>query len=515
MPPFRQSAPANPRRHATWLGAVLAGLLAVAAALVVPPTVGAAEPVSPLLWGENLALDSNSGTGDWFLGSPALRQALKTAHTQIIRMPVRGPHPDQAGFANRPEFTAAAQHVRQLGMAPLVILRNPEAPQALETDLEVVRFMRDLFAGQPVYYEFGNETDMHFDPDDPNYVPPESYVAKWNQFIPVLKAAAGPGARFIGPVSFEYDDPYLRTFLRGANPRPDAVSWHMYTCKTTEPKDNCLGPGGLDDWPGELAAARTLMSEILGTRLDIWITEWNFNPHSDIREDLKLNDQDFLRQWTRKALRTLAEGGVVASMHYNVERAVPLATADGALTTQGQAFKDTYEELATSPSSPSPPSPSPPSPSPSPSTPGGTTPRYSFEDGGLSGWSGTGDISSLSSSTQVGGQHGGRALKVVFGDNYPYVHAQPPDGPASGSTLSAYVYLPASVSKTVTVRLYVQDSAYQWHSGATTVGPRDTWVGLTYRATVYAGRAIQVGVQFDAQPAGSPTVIYLDSITWS
>jgi hypothetical protein len=101
---------------------VLALVAFVGAAVAVSPhRVRAADPVSPLLWGENLSLDNNTGNGDWFLASANLRSALKTAHTQIIRMPVRSPNADTAGWANEPEFKAAAGYVQQLGMVPLVI----------------------------------------------------------------------------------------------------------------------------------------------------------------------------------------------------------------------------------------------------------------------------------------------------------------------------------------------------------------------------------------------------------
>jgi hypothetical protein len=52
--------------------------------------------VSPLLWGANPVLNNGTGTGDWLLASTALRTALRDAHTQIIRMPVRRPNADTA-----------------------------------------------------------------------------------------------------------------------------------------------------------------------------------------------------------------------------------------------------------------------------------------------------------------------------------------------------------------------------------------------------------------------------------
>jgi hypothetical protein len=141
---------------------------------------------------------------------------LKAAHTQIIRMPVRGPsdNPSDPGWGNEPEFKQAAQYVKQLGMAPLVILRaKPATAQTLDVDLEVVEYMTDLFDGQTVYYEFGNEPDLN----NNGFIPAAEYVAKWNTTVPELEDAAGPDARFIGPVSYQYDEPYLETC--GGRPR--------------------------------------------------------------------------------------------------------------------------------------------------------------------------------------------------------------------------------------------------------------------------------------------------------
>jgi len=474
---------------------LVAVVLTVLAGGICPQQARAATAVSPLLWGENLELD---GGADWFLDSADLRTALKTAHTRIVRMPVRGPDPDTAGWANEAQFKAAATYVEQLGMVPLVILRNPEAPQSRDTDTLVVDFVRGLFGDQPVYYEFGNETDL--DDGTGNYVTASSYVTHWNQFVPVLKSRAGAQARFLGPVSYQYDDGYLRTFLAGAQPRPDAISWHMYTCHNGEPEDACLNAGGIDDWPAKIAAARTAMQSVLGTTLPIWVTEWNFNSGRDVTSDPNLRDQTFLRNWTLKALRTLANSGVTASMHFNVANAVPLAEADGSLTAEGKAFKDAYEQLGSDPA------------------PSGV--KYSFEDGGVDGWSKTGNVSACAASTDAGGQDGTHALRVTFSStsagDLPYVHVNPASGPAAGQVLTAYVQVPSSSTATVTAKLYVQDAGNVWHSsGGTVVGARGTWVPLSFTPSGYSGSARQVGVQFGESPGNTSTTVYLDAVSWS
>jgi len=245
--------------------------------------------------------------------------------------------------------------------------------------------------------------------------------------------------------------PPVRVRAATAGARPDAISWHAYTCDTDEDTDDCLNENGIEAWPARFTAARALMSQTLGEVLPIWITEWNFNPHDDLANDPKLQDQDFIREWTLKAIQTLADNGVAASMHYNVEDLLPLVTSAGAPTTQGQAFKEKYESLVSSP------------------PPTGSSPRYSFEDGTLSGWSKTGNVSGYGVSTAAGGQDGTHSLKVTFfssgSGDFPYLH----DG---------------------------------------------SWVRLAFTPSGYSGAATQIGVQFNESPANTGSTVYVDSVTW-
>lgn len=58
---------------------------------------------------------------------------------------------------------------------------------------ENLLYANGLFGTAPVYYEFGNETDL---PGRP--VTASDCVSKWNAVVPSLKAAANAGAQFIG-----------------------------------------------------------------------------------------------------------------------------------------------------------------------------------------------------------------------------------------------------------------------------------------------------------------------------
>ncbi|WP_020638445.1 glycosyl hydrolase [Amycolatopsis balhimycina] len=494
------------------LAALLAALAAVVFAVRSTPARGDdGPPVSPLLWGENLTLDPNSLNSDWFLTQPALRAGLAAAHTSVIRMPVRGPSPDQAGIANRAEFQLAARQVRELGLTPLVILRNPQDPDLLADDTEVVRYVNSVFGNQPVYYEWANETDL---PGSPGQVGAADYVASWNHTVPALKAAANPGARFLGPAGYQLntaDLSYLKTFLAGANPRPDAVSWHEYTCNdATKTEDQCLA--ALGSWPKHLTAARNLMTDTIGQQLPIWVTEWNYTPDI-VHGDGKHADADFLRRWTTTALQTLAANGVTASMHFDVRNQqqdhLPLVEGDGTLAPEGIAFKAAYDALAGTP----------PTTTTTTSVPA-PGPKYSFEDAGLDGWAGTGHVSALAGSTDVGGEDGTHALRVTFTSNsaadQPYVHVNPPGGgPGAGRPLTAHFYVPGTTTATVTAKLYVQDLSGTWHIGADTVlSQRGSWTELSYTPSGYSGNAQQIGVQLRESPVGTAATVYLDAVGW-
>lgn len=147
-----------------------------------------------------------------------------------------------------------------------------------------------------------------------------------------------------------------------------------------------------------------------------------------------------------------------------------------------------------------------------------TSVRYSFEDGALDGWSATGHAT-LSNSTAAGGVAGTHALQADFhstsASDQPYIHVNPTSGPAAGQTLSAYLLVPSGTTQTVTAKLYVQDSAFQWHTAnPVTVSQRGSWVQLSYPLSGYTGTAIQVGLQFNETPVNTSTTVYVDGFTW-
>lgn len=288
--------------------------------------------VSPLLFGTNLGLFN---ADDQVVTSATTRAMMQQIHIRIVRIPLR------RNLTNAVEVQAE-QAVKSIGAIPLVVLNGLRDPNALADDARMIQNTNSIFGDSLVYYEFGNE-------DDYNGVTISRYTGGWNTLIPHFKRLARNG-RFIGPVSYQYDHDNLTTFLQGANPRPDAISWHEYTCSYKDPAADCLAH--LARWTAHVSDARAVMQMTLGTALPIMITEWNYAADQSTQsnglpiDDAKYNNVSFMTRWTTEALHTLAANGVFASMQYSVTNtALPLITFNNTLTTQGMAFQSLYQKM--------------------------------------------------------------------------------------------------------------------------------------------------------------------------
>src|SRR6266567_199295 len=324
---------------------------------VTPGPTGEAQvpnsSVSPLLFGTNLSLyDSN----DQVLQSITTRNVLEQLHFRIIRMPVR------SNLSNETEIQAA-QAIKSVGAYALVVLRGAVDNNVLADDISVIHAMNGIFGNTTVYYEYGNEEDLLG-------VDVNRYIASWNTVVPQLKRLALHGL-FIGPVNFQYDRNYLITFLQQANPRPDQVSWHEYTCDDSWSTDICLSH--IDHWTVHISDARSAMQAAIGTALPIMITEWNYAPNAQ-PNDGKINDNAFMSTWTATALQTLAANGIFASMQYScTNTAIPMISSGNTTTVQGTAFASQYQSMIMGKQQPPPlPTPIPGTPQPHPTTGTGT-----------------------------------------------------------------------------------------------------------------------------------------------
>jgi hypothetical protein len=206
------------------------------------PSVRSGSP-SPLLFGTNLRLlDGN----DQVLTSKNTRITMQLIHVRIVRLPIRSGLSDDL-------VLQAAQDIKNINALPLVALEGAQqSGTALNDDLQVVRDMNQIFGKSLVYYEFGNE-------DDNNGVSIDQYTAAWNTIVPQLKKVALT-ANFIGPVSYHYNHDAVATFLQHASPRPDAISWHEYTCSAASSENDCLN--AITNWSTHISDARASMQVI-------------------------------------------------------------------------------------------------------------------------------------------------------------------------------------------------------------------------------------------------------------
>jgi hypothetical protein len=302
-----------------------------------PPTptldVNPTGPISPLIFGTNLGLFNDT---DQVVQSEATRTLMAQLHIKIVRMPSRRSLAPQV-------MIQAAQAIKEIGAVPLIVLHGTQTPDTmLADDIAVVKNMNSVFGNSTVYYEFGNE-------DDNNGVDVNHYIAGWNMVIPQLKAIA-PQAHFIGPVNYQYDANYLTTFLKNVQVQPDEISWHEYTCDVKWTNDRCLN--NIDNWTTHILGARQLMANTIGKILPIMITEWNYTaaqtiqPNGQPISDGKYDNTQFITDWTTKALKTLADNRVFASMQYSVTNtALPMITYSNTVTLQGSIFQSFYQQM--------------------------------------------------------------------------------------------------------------------------------------------------------------------------
>ncbi|MBV9227799.1 MAG: hypothetical protein JOZ18_00705 [Chloroflexi bacterium] len=464
--------------------------------------------VSPLIFGTNLSLFNSS---DQVLNSANIRAQLQQMHFRIIRMPIR------ASLSNQTEIEAA-QAIKSMGAYDLVILRGAVDSNVLADDIRVVNDMNSVFGSTVVYYEYGNEEDLQG-------INAARYTDSWNTVIPQLKRIALRG-QFIGPVNYHYDRAYLSTFLQRANPRPDEVSWHEYTCDDSWPSETCISR--IDDWTNHISDAREAMDADIGTTLPIMITEWNYAPDANAG-DGKINNSSFMTTWTTKALETLAANRVFASMQYACTDSVyALVRGDGTPTAQGLAMQALYQRMFNSDQQPTPVATSAPGqlqPTPTASATTTVAPNqyvaFSFEDGGIDGWSGYGQEVTLEQNSTDNALDGTHALRVtltnLIGHNSPYLLS--PDltsYPRAGQTIDVYIYLPSD-SVTLVAKAFVVDSYSHWLSNNMTNLIPGVWNHLTYKLPASLnGHIQQLGIQFAAQAGTSMSSdVYIDAVGWN
>lgn len=277
--------------------------------------------ISPLLFGSNFDLNKNKDA----LVPASFNTSLQDLHIKVLRITISTPIDDQA-------LTQLLQKLKNAGIVPLLVLRGSLDARALEIDSHLVTLVHTIFGDAITYFEFGSE-------EDALGVTAEKYSAAWNKIIPQLKKLA-PGARFVGPGNFQFDQQYMTLFLQLANPAPDAISWHEYTCDRAWSKKDCLTR--ISQWTDHVSAANAAMDKQFKVQLPIMITEWNYASNA-ATDDGKSNDAAFMHDWTTQAMQTLANNHIFASMQFTLRNGkASLLTVANQLTAQGAAFQEFY-----------------------------------------------------------------------------------------------------------------------------------------------------------------------------
>lgn len=280
-----------------------------------------AAGINSQLCGTNLGLFN---TSDSFLTSTTVQNNVKTMHITLIRMPIRN-------FTPNAIETQAAQIIKKLGLTPIVTL-SLSAPDPVAAGKTTIQAMNGIFGSSLVYYELGNE---QFD---------SAYTGKWNQIISQLQSLPTNG-KFIGPVAAENFGPTetanMASFWHTANPKPYALSWHEYSCGSTDNAQFCLDhidttPG--HNWGQHMTDTTSKIQANGDSVPPIFITEWNYDanpPASDPRLTAT-----FQQQFVQRALNQLAKEGVSGATQYvlNTNPNYNLVDSSGNLTPAGQAF---------------------------------------------------------------------------------------------------------------------------------------------------------------------------------
>src|SRR6266567_5650540 len=443
--------------------------------------------ILPLLFGTNMALFQ---AGDEpLLNSEATRQQLKNIGVRAIRMPTRPTLSDATEIA-------AAEAIKEIGAVPLIVINGPEfqAGSLLQSDQHLLGLFSRIFGKEPVYYEFGNESDLQG-------IKVDAYVKAWNEVVPTLKQAF-PTARFIGPDNYQFTRRYLKTFLQEANPHPDGVSWHEYTCSVYWSADFCLA--NIDSWTIHITQARLAMQEAIGTTLPIWISEWNYASDQAVIagkpiNDGKYNNPAFMRAWTTKAMATLIANRVFASMQYFATNLpMPLVSNDQ-IGIEGQIFQQEYKQIMVNGDTP----PVATLKFPTPSRTVNPREVFSFEGGGVYGWNSLGAGMTQPITSTARAFDGTHSLEITLSnaseDDTPFVSVPRSlllSLPQPGQMITAYIYV-ANPAALVNAKIFVSDIKQNWSFTNDITLTSGHWNKVLYSLPLnFSGQIAGVGIQF-------------------
>jgi hypothetical protein len=248
--------------------------------------------------------DSLFDINDQLMNDPTTQAMLKTHNTPIVRMPFRDALTDAQDIQ-------ALNAIKNTGAAPLVIVHGACVSDPYTIDSHWLSLVVQVFTTGPVYVEYGNEEDLSC--NGGAGISATAYQASWNAVVSQLKATpAYSSYYFIGPVTYQSDPTYIATFVNGANPQPDYISWHEFVCSSSDSDNYCLSH--INNWATHI----TNTISAIGHTIPIMITEWNLDPGKDRR----YSNQSFIQQWTTNALNEwsmLTASGLYAAFNYTCE----------------------------------------------------------------------------------------------------------------------------------------------------------------------------------------------------
>ncbi len=458
--------------------------------------------ISPFLFGTNMALFH--ANDEPLLYSAQTRQMLRQIGVRIIRMPTRTTLSPQTEVA-------AAQAIKDIGAAPLVVMSGPEfkGGSILASDMKILSLITPVFGKEPTYFEFGNESDLQG-------ITVDKYVAAWNQVIPVLKQHF-PTARFIGPDNYQFDRRYLKTFVAQAKPLPDGVSWHEYACSIHWTAQVCLQD--VDAWNVHFTQARAAMQEAIGVALPIWVTEWNYasDTNDQLVNDGKSNNPAFMQAWTEKAMQTLVANRVFAAMQYfSTATPMPLVSNDQ-IGIEGQIFQQEYQKVMVDGYTPPPPVIT----YPTPTTAVNPQEAFSFENGTTGGWVSIGPGITQPINTTTRAFDGTHSLAITLNNasenDTPFLSIdanQLASLPKPGQMITAYIYV-ANPDALVNAKIFVANSQHGWLFANSLTLTSGQWNKLWYSLPLdFTDHVTQIGIQFFTSRPGISSPVYIDAINW-
>lgn len=307
---------------------LFAALILVATTLG-PAARAACRRAAPI-FGINMSLYDNQ---DHLLTVPGTRRLFRQWGVPLIRVPLRAILDDST-------LLGAMRAVRQVGAAPMLILRGPAGdalPSVLAQDEHLMDLVHSVFGNGTAYLEFGNEPDLAG-------IAPADYRTAWNTVIRELRKRYPTAAyRFVGPVLSRVDGDhaaYIATFLDGADPVPDALSWHEYVCSAHDDWEGvCVGH--LANWAKHVTNVESRVTATIGHELPFFISEWNVDPNypSPLYDHAAR-----IGGWTAKAITRLENLGpnLAGAMIYTAtdHGNFALVTGTDTVTAQGAAFRD-------------------------------------------------------------------------------------------------------------------------------------------------------------------------------